>query len=102
MCIPHAHTHKHTLSSNFVLFCAELTVNFYISGVLIYLEVTKDHKSYKHIPRNTCWCVMWVLRWDSAQMLGLNNGVEKLNGAPNTKEDEHNGNKGELPICLPH
>ena len=67
-----------------------------------YLEVTKNHKSYKNILRGTHWCVMMVLRWDHAQVAGHTDGVEKLDGAPNTEEDEHDGNEGELPICLLH
>ena len=51
---------------------------------LTYLEVTKNQKSYGHTIRNTLVVV--------GNGPSHNDGVEKLNGAPNTEEDEDNRN----------
>ena len=93
------HTYNTSWATIWILYI-ELSIFPFLAYT--YLEVTKNHKSYKNILRGTHWCVMMVLRWDHAQVGGHTDGVEKLDGAPNTEEDEHDGNEGELPICLLH
>ena len=53
---------------------------------LTYLEVTKNQKSYGHTIRNT------LMVAGNGSGPRHNDGVEKLDGAPNPEEDEDNRN----------